>query len=249
MKTLFEEHSFNTEWLGEPFGIAFGAEPLTMNVQQLRSATRRFRWVEVRCKSTDVPSESLYPTNGLIHVDTQLHYQLPLGGLGQTPKMLRTMALSDMTSSSFRFNFAPFKAERYLRLSIVDQECLNHRYELWASKLMREHPQMCLKIMSGTEVVGYSFAQAISDKKMNLDLVAATTTSNIPGLGLYRAALNSYRQLGFQQVQASFSSSNISALNVHISLGCRILSATHIWLLDKFHSPENSHASWASQEK
>jgi hypothetical protein len=231
MKTLFEEHSFNTEWLGEPFGIAFGAEPLTMNVEQLRSATRGFRWVEVRCQSTDIPSDSLYPVNGLIHVDTQLHYQLTLNRLSPTPKTLRAVTIRNSTTPEPKFDFAPFKTERYLRLPVVNQERLDQRYELWASRLLIEHPKFCLNIMSGSDVVGYSFAQPISDKKINLDLVAASTGGNVPGLGLYVVALNAYKELGFDQVQASFSSSNISALNIHIALGCRVLSATHIWLL------------------
>lgn len=230
---LVATHDFNTLWLGDPFGIAFGPKLLTLSAPELHSISEGYKWIEVRCDVSDLPSDQLLPANGLIHVDTQLGYSLSMRQPAVNSSHLFVEPIRQEAFDQDRLDFAPFSAERYLRLAAVDAENLDLRYQLWARHAMSENPHLCLTVWNVDALVGYSFARPISETKLNLELVAASTINNVPGLAIYAACLRHYSSLGYRTAVASFSARNLAAVNVHASLRCRFTSATDIWLLEK----------------
>lgn len=230
---LVTTHHFNTLWLGAPFGIGIGPSLLRLSATELQAVSEYYRWIEVRCDVRQVPNGRLTPVNGLIHVDTQLGYSLPLSGLDVRSSRVVAKPLSRRDLDCSRLAFAMFAAERYLRLGDVDADTLDERYQQWARQSANAYPHLSLAIWNEELLVGYAFAKPLSETKLNLELVTASSSSNTPGLAIYRASLKYYQSLGFRTVVASFSARNLAALNVHSALGCRFTSAMDIWILEK----------------
>lgn len=230
---LLMTHEFNSRWLGAPFAIGFGPELLSMSASELQAISDGYRWIEVRCDVKALPTGDLAPTNGLVQVDTQLGYSVPMRqpAVKSSRLLAKPLQQEDLTHS--RLDFAAFSAERYLRLATVTAEILDLRYQQWARQSIKEYPQLSLAIWNVDLLVGYSFARPVSETKLNLELVTASASNNLPGLAIYAACLEHYSSLGYRTAVASFSAHNLGAVNVHMALRCRVTSATDIWLLDK----------------
>ncbi len=231
--SLLSLHAFNTAWLGVPFAVGFDPALLRLSAAELEAEAADYRYVEVRCAVDALPTDRLLPANGLVQVDTQLGYQLSLRRLAARPERIDVVPFAESGPPDGRFRFLPFAAERYARLQAVDAAKLDERYQRWALDLVGEHPDGSFQLVSGERVLGYAFGRPVSATEVNLDLVAATPECDVPGLGLYVRALHAYADLGITRVTAAFSAHNLAAVNVHVALGCRITSATDIWLLER----------------
>jgi len=231
--SVVNTHDFNSRWLGVRFGIAHGPALLTASREELLAASEGYDVLEVRCDVADVPTLGLAPDNGLVQVDTQLGYQLPIDRFEQRIAEIdvRTFAHDDVSHHA-AFDFLGFDAERYARLVGVDTALLDARYQSWAHDLVEGDPGVCLIVRHHEVIVGYSFARRLTPTQINLDLVTASRATTLPGLGIYRAALATYRSMGVRKVTAAFSARNVAAANIHAALGCRITSATDVWFFD-----------------
>ena len=229
-----QQHDFNTRWLGKPCGISSSAGMLELSAAELSELCRPYAFVELRLPAPTAATDRLLPTNGLVQVDTQLSYRLPVARVGASPAGVRATRFPDLSmDTSWPQHMAAFGVERYGRLSLVDVELLQRRYTLWASELVERNPAWCLRIDSEAGTEGFAFATPnLGGTRLTLDLVAGSKQSSLPGLAVFLCAVNTYRNLGVRSISSSFSAHNIGAVNAHIALGCRVMASTDIWFYE-----------------
>lgn len=226
MNFEISEHAFNSNWYGRKFGISRDINLLDATSQVVESVCAGYAVVELRLPTPQTHTKCQYSNNGFLEVDLQIEYRLNTKKFAQFNSEI-VFLNSEEYLIDFS-DFSDFSSERYLKLPAVTEERNSLRYATWASELMRNHPRTCGTVRYQNATLGYVFG-SIMGEKGHFALGVSSKKSPVPGLALYQAAMRNFYENGAKSVSASFSASNIGALNLHASLGCRFISTSSIY--------------------
>jgi hypothetical protein len=107
---------------------------------------------------------------------------------------------------------------------------LNLRYSIWARTLTRNFPELCGTVAIEGHLIGDFFAQ-VDNGQVKFSLAVGHRNSPKSATYLYAAALHHFNVAGFSRASASFSSSNVAAINTHAQLRCRFTKSTEIFFI------------------
>jgi hypothetical protein len=220
------EHTFNSNWYGRKFGISRDINLLEATSEVVETACAGYAVVELRLPTTQIQTKCRYLNNGFLEVDLQIEYRLNTKKFAKFDSEIVFLNSEDCLIDFS--DFSDFSSERYLQLPAVTEERNSLRYATWASELMRIHPRTCGTVRYKNATLGYVFGSTRGEKGQ-FALGVSSRKSPLPGLALYQAAMRNFYENGAKSVSASFSATNIGALNLHASLGCRFISSSSIY--------------------
>jgi hypothetical protein len=108
---------------------------------------------------------------------------------------------------------------------------LASRYITWAKNLTQSNPELCGRVTKNDLPVGEFFG-SLSEGRLSFALAVTDINLHAPATLLYAAALDYFNQIGFSKISASFSASNLGAINVHSQLQCRFTRTTEIYFIE-----------------
>lgn len=228
-------HDSNTRWWGAPVGIVEDAAFFALPDGERERALAPYCWVEFKSGFADAPPLSAMARAGFFLADTQIGFRIAL----KAPKVpsegssgcAEGLTVRFADEPDFRYgeeDLAAFEHERYVHLPGHTPERLNARYAEWGRRLIREHPETCLALLSGGEVQGWFLSQPAA-AGLNLTLAAAHRSARVSGFLLYEKSLAAYAAKGQSVGFASFSVMNTAVHNIYAKLGARFTAPTGIW--------------------
>ena len=226
MNFEISEHVFNSKWYGSRFGVARDINLLQAAAESVNTTCADFAVVELRLPTSQAHSIFRNLENGFREVDLQIGYRLSTKKFEKIDNGIDFLS-SEKMPIDFS-DFSDFSSERYLQLPTVTPQINTLRYVTWAKELTLLYPRTCGTVRHNGQTLGYTFG-SLEGQKGHFSLGVTSRNSSIPGLAVYQGAIKNFLENGATSVSASFSASNIGALNLHASLGCRFVSSTSIY--------------------
>ncbi|MGE5110598.1 MAG: hypothetical protein ACM3JB_07065 [Acidobacteriaceae bacterium] len=224
-------HDFNTEWWGQEVGIVTDPAFFDLDEESRLVSLEKFAWVECVLPVSKLPNRQKLANSGFFYTDTQVRFRIDLTRV-KPCECAQTLSLATASQAPFEVpadELRPFLHERFDVLPGASPAKVSQRYAMWASNLLRDHPQTCYRILSGDAVQGWFLSQPHSTGlKLTLAMLSAQATTS--GFDLYARALVEYAAANFRLGFASFSVSNSPVHNIYANLGARFLEPRECWI-------------------
>lgn len=227
---MIREHTFNSEWWGQPVGIVSDPAFFSLGAADQQQQLESYAWVEFVAPLDTVSPQALAAA-GFLQTDTQITFKLNLSAIAPLPGFtnLRVEFASESPFAVDAASLAPFSHERFRYLPGITDEKLTERYALWAKALIGSQPDWCLRVRDEAQVQGWFLSERHPDG-FHLTLAALHREASISGMLLYHQAMLAYAERGQRIGRAGFSVTNAAVHNIYARLQARFLPPTGCWL-------------------